>query len=252
MSALKIGDRQLNSDQIVSALVQYKLLEPLVGQVLLDQVIEQVPLSEKELVSALGGDTQSEIPDLQEFVAQWCQQMEVTPVYFKGVILRELRVQKFKQLHFAGQIEAEFLRLKPEFDQVEFSLLQLTDLALAQELYFHLRDDGADFETIARQYSEGYSPGRSGGRVGPVSMAELPPEVVKLFRGGQGEQPMVCAPIKVGECFWIVRLEKLIAARLTDEVRASLMARLYDRWLNSQVNTLMAQPGAIQMQQEPV
>jgi parvulin-like peptidyl-prolyl isomerase len=249
MSALKIGDRQLNSDQIVSALVQYKLLEPLVGQVLLDQVIEQVPLSEKELVSALGGDTQSEIPDLQEFVAQWCQQRAVTPVYFKGVILRELRVQKFKQLHFAKQIEAEFLRLKPEFDQVEFSLLQLTDLALAQELYFHLRDDGADFEAIARQYSEGYSPGRSGGRVGPVSMAELPPEVVKWFRG---RQTAVCAPIKVGECFWIVRLEKLIAARLTDAVRASLMARLYDRWLHAQVNTLMAQPGAIQMQQEPV
>jgi hypothetical protein len=244
MSALKIGDRQLNSDQIVSALVQYKLLEPLVGQVLLDQVIEQVPLSEQELVSALGGDTQSEIPDLQEFVKQWCQRMEITPVYFKGVILRELRVQKFKQIHFAGQIEAEFLRLKPEFDQVEFSLVQLTDFSLAQELYFHLRDDGADFAAIARQYSQG-----RGGRVGPVALSELPPDVVNLFRGGQ---TAVCAPIKVGECFWIVRLEKMIAARLTEAVRASLMARLYDRWLSSQVNTLMAQPGAIQMQQESV
>ncbi|NJR39986.1 MAG: peptidylprolyl isomerase [Leptolyngbyaceae cyanobacterium CSU_1_4] len=241
MSALKIGDRQLNSDQIVSALVQYKLLEPLVGQVLLDGAIEQVPLSEQELFSALGGDTHAEMPNLQEFVGQWCQQMEITPVYFKGVILRELRVQKFKQTYFANQIEAEFIRLKPEFDQVEFSLLQLADLSLAQELYFHLRDDGADFETLARQYGQG----RPGGRLGPMAMAELPPEVANLFRGGQ---TTVCTPIKVGEFFWIVRLEKLIAARLTEAVRASLMTRLYDRWLNAQVNTLMSQPGAIQMQ----
>jgi len=242
MSALKIGDRQLNSDQIVSALVQYKLLEPLVGQVLLDEVIEQVPLSEQELFSALGGDVNAEMPNLQEFVGQWCQQMEITPVYFKGVILRELRVQKFKKTHFANQIEAEFIRLKPEFDQVEFNLLQLTDLSLAQELYFHLRDDGADFETLARQYGQG----RPGGRLGPMTMSALPPEVANLFQGGQ---TAVSAPIKVGDCFWIVRLEKLIAARLTEVVRANLMTGLYDRWLKVQVNTLMSQPGAIQMQQ---
>jgi hypothetical protein len=241
MSALKIGDRQLNSDQIVSALVQYKLLEPLVGQVLLDQVIEQVPLSEQELVRALGGGDNAEIPDLQEFVSRWCQKMEVTPVYFKGVILRELRVQKFKQIQFANQIEAEFLRLKPEFDQVEFSLLQLTDLSLAQELFFHLRDDGGDFETLVRQYNAD----RPSSRLGPLPISQLPPPVVNLFRGGQ---TTVCAPIKVDECFWIVRLEKFIAARLTEAVRAGLMTRLYDRWLNAQVNTLMSQPGAIQMQ----
>jgi parvulin-like peptidyl-prolyl isomerase len=238
MSALKIGDRQLNSDQIVSALVQYKLLEPLVGQVLLDEVIEQVPITEPELFQALGGG--AELPeDLNAFINQWCQQKDVAPAYFKGVILRELRVEKFKQLQFAHQIEAEFLRLKPEFDQVEFDLLQLSDQALAQELYFHLRDDGGDFAQLARLYG-------GQGRVGPIAMSALPAEVANLLRRGQ--EGAIASPIRVGESFWIVRLEKLIAARLTDAVRAQLMNGLYDRWLRAQVSRLMSQPGAIQMQ----
>jgi hypothetical protein len=242
MSALKIGDRHLDSEQIVSALVQYKLLEPLVGQVLLDEVIAHVPLSEQELLSALGrtdlGRTENAEEDLQEFVNHWCQQMNVTPAYFKGVVLRELRVEKFKQMEFAPQIEPEFLRLKSEFDQVEFSLLQLSDLALAQELYFHLRDDGADFEPLARQYG-------GGGKVGPMSLSALPQGVAGWFRSGRSG---VCEPIAVGECFWIVRLEKFIAASLTDAVRLSLMNRLYDRWLSSRVAQFMTQPGAVQMQ----
>jgi hypothetical protein len=242
MSALKIGDRQLNSDQIVSALVQYKLLEPLVGQVLLDEVIEKVPITEPELFRALGG-AEAELPeDFNEFVAQWCERMAIAPAYFKGVILRELRVEKFKQMQFAHQVEAEFLRMKPEFDQVEFCLLQLSDLPLAQELYFHLRDDGGDFEQLARLYGSG----RTCGRVGPVALSGLPTEVVSLLRSGQ--EGVICAPIKVGECFWIIRLEKLIAASLTEAVRDKLMNGLYDRWLRAQISTLMSQPGAIQMQ----
>jgi parvulin-like peptidyl-prolyl isomerase len=239
MSALKIGDRQLNSEQIVSALVQYKLLEPLVGQVLLDQVIEQVPITEPELFRALGGEA-TELPeDLNAFVAEWCQQKAVAPAYFKGVILRELRVEKFKQLQFAHQIEAEFLRLKPEFDQVEFDLLQLPDQALAQELYFHLRDDGGDFERLAKRYG-------GQGRVEAIAMSALPAEVASFLRSCQ--PGVVSTPLPVGEKFWIVRLEKLTAARLTDAVRTSLMNGLYDRWLRTQVNQLMTQPGAIQMQ----
>jgi parvulin-like peptidyl-prolyl isomerase len=246
MSALKIGDRQLNGDQIVSALVQYKLLEPLVAQVLLDEVIEQIPISNQELFRALGGAADAALPEnLQEFAEQWCQKNNVTPAYFNSVVLRELRVEKFKQINFGEQVESEFLRTKAEFDQVEYWLLRVTDKSLAQELYFHLRDDGADFERLARQYSLG-NERHSGGRIGPVSLSTLPAPIATLFRGDPvGE---VHSPITVGDRFWIVRLERLVSARLTDSLRTNLINQLYDRWLRSRVNALMSQPGAIRMQ----
>lgn len=246
MSVLKIGDRLLDGDQVISALVQYKLLEPLVGQVLLDAVLNDVPLSHLEVFQVLMGDRQSEPPaDFQQFFSQWCQQNDVTPAYFTGVILRELRIKKLKQQLFASQVESEFLRQKVHLDQVEYSLIQCSELLLAQELYFQLRDDGADFASLAQRYSIGPE-AETGGWIGPVALSSLPFEIVTLFRGGQSQT--VYGPFPVDDRFWVVRLEHLHKARLTDITRADLMNRLYDQWLNAQVQKFIATPGAIAVQ----
>lgn len=247
-NGLKIGNRLFTGDQIISALVQYKLLEPLVGQVLLDDVIQEVLLSKQELFDALAGATEASLPeDFESFILQWCENKGVAPDYFNAVLLRELRVEKFKQLYFSAQVESEFLRSKSTFDQVEFSLIQLTDLALAQELYFHLRDDGADFARLAQLYSLG-GERETEGWIGPVPMSNLPVEIATLFRNGQ--TGILYGPVPVADRFWVVRLERLTAARLTESTRANLMNHLYERWLQSQVRTLMTTPGTIAVQSQ--
>jgi hypothetical protein len=248
-SCLKIGNRLLDGDQIISALVQYKLLETLVGQLLLDEVLKEIPLSKHEVFYALVGVTDALVPeDFEGFISQWCQHEGYTPEYFKGVVVRELRVQKFKQLRFADQVESEFLRTKADLDQVEYSLIQLTDLALAQEVYFQLRDDGAEFAHLAQQYSLG-SERQTGGWVGPVSMSTLPVEIAMLFRH---QQPgIVYGPVPVGNEFWIARLEQFSAARLTEATRTTLINRLYNQWLQTQVKAVLGTPGAIAVQSTP-
>lgn len=245
-NSLKIGNRLFTGDQIISALVQYKLLEPLVGHVLLDDVIQEVLLSKQELFEALVGATDTPLPEnFESFVAQWCENKGVAPDYFNAVLLRELRVEKFKQLYFSEQVESEFLRSKSTYDQVEYSLIQHTNLALAQELYFHLRDDGADFSRLAQLYSLGQER-ETEGWIGPVPMSTLPVEVANLLR--HGKIGTIYGPVPVADRFWIVRLERLTAARLTEATRANLMNHLYDRWLQSQVKKLMATPGTIAVQ----
>lgn len=248
-NCLKIGHRLLDGDQIISALVRYKLLETLVGQVLLDEVLQEVTLSREEVFYTLMGATDAAIPeDFEGFVTQWCKIKGVTIEYFKAVVLRELRLEKFKQANFADRLESEFLRIKSELDEVEYSLIQLNDLSLAQELYFQLRDDGVDFAQLARQYSSG-SERQTGGWIGPVQMSTLPIEVAALFRNGQ--EGAVYGPVPVADGFWLVRLERLIAARLTAATRVSLMNRLYSQWLNAQVKAMIATPGMIAVQANP-
>lgn len=243
---LKIGNRLLNSDDIIAALVQYKLLESLIGHILLDGILQQVPLSKQELFSALVGGTNSPVPeDFEGFLTQWCQQQGITPTYFNSVLLRELRVQKFKQLQFTHQVESEFLRAKSDFDQVEYSLIQLTDLSFAQEIYFHLRDDAADFTQLAQCYSLG--PERqTGGWIGPVAMSTLPVEIAELLRRGHSGD--VFGPVPIANRYWIVRLEQLNLVRLTETMRVQLVDRLYTRWLQAQIKTCIAAPGMIAVQ----
>lgn len=247
---LKIGDRLLDGDQIISSLVRYKLLETMVGQILLDDVLQNIPLSKQELFYTLFGNTEIPVPDdFDGFISQWCQFKGVTLDYFKSVVLRELQVQKFKQLQFADQVESEFLRSKADLDQVEYSLIQLNNLSMAQELYFQLRDDGADFTQLAQQYSLG--PERlTGGWVGPVPLSTLPIEVVTLFRN----EPVgvVYGPVPVGDCFWVVRLEQFTAARLTEATRNDLINRLYNQWLHAQIRVMTNTPGTIAIQTNAV
>ncbi|WP_416673284.1 peptidylprolyl isomerase [Egbenema bharatensis] len=245
-NCLKIGNRLLDGDQIISALVKYKLLEPLVGQILLDEMIKNVPLSKQELFQRLVGAANAPLPDdFNQFLIQWCQHQGVTPTYFENVLLRDLRIEKFKQVRFANQVESEFLRHKSDFDQIEYSLIQLTDLALAQELYFQLRDDDADFARLAQQFSIGHER-QTGGWIGPVSLSTLPIEAATLLRsGGAG---VIYGPIPVADRFWLIRLERLMMARLTSATRANLIDRLYHQWLQTQVKAFIASPQSIAVQ----
>lgn len=243
---LKIGNRHLDSDQIIAALVQYNLLKTLVGQVLLDEVLKEINLSKQELFHALSGSADLDIPeDFESFLNQWCQQHNTTIDYFNTVLLRDLRLEKFKQLYFAHRIESEFLQTKSALDQVEYSLVQVDELSLAQELYFLLRDDKVSFTQIARQYSLG-SEKQTGGWVGPVSLSALPAEIAALFSNRQiGE---IYGPIPVADRFWIVRLDQLTLSRLTETTRTHLINCLFDRWLDAQVRSLIATPGTIAVQ----
>ncbi len=244
-SSLKVGDRLFNSEQIISALVQYKLLDPLVGQVILDQAIQSIDLSIEEVFYSLSGSAESPVPeDFNGFLTQWCQKQEVTTSYLENVLLRDLRIEKFKQVHFASQVEAEFLRVKSELDQVEYSLMQLPDLALATELYFQLRDDAADFAQMAQKYSLG-DERHTGGWIGLVPFSALPIEVATIFR--QVEVGTICEPITIAERVYLVRLERLIPARLTEATQAQLINRMHSQWLQSQVKALLATPNAIEV-----
>ncbi|HEY9654812.1 MAG TPA: peptidylprolyl isomerase [Crinalium sp.] len=243
---LKIGDRLLDGDQIISALIRYKLLETMVGQILMDEVLQNVPLSKQEVFHTLFGNTEVPVPDdFDGFISQWCQLKGVTLDYFKSVVLRELQLQKFKQLRFGDQVESEFLRCKAEMDQVEYSLIQITNLSLAQELYFQLRDDGADFAQLAQQYSVGRERLTSGW-VGPVPLATLSIEVAALFRSEQ--IGTIYGPVPVADSFWVVRLERFTAARLTEATRADVINRLYNQWLQAQIRAMTQTPGTIAVQ----
>ncbi|MCY7277953.1 MAG: peptidylprolyl isomerase [Phormidesmis sp. CAN_BIN44] len=202
----------------------------------------------QEVFYMLVGVTDTPIPDdFESFLTQWCQQKGITLDYFKAVMMRGWQLQKFKRLRFADQVESEFLRSKSDLDRVEYSLIQLDDLALAQEIYFQLRDDGVEFAPLAQQYSLG-SERRTGGWVGPVALSGLPISIANLFRNQQ--TGIVHTPVSINDRVWVVRLERFIAARLTEETRTTVIDRLYDQWLQIQVQTVIDTPGAIAVQSD--
>jgi parvulin-like peptidyl-prolyl isomerase len=241
-TGLRIGDRVLPPNQLITALIQYKLMDALIGQVLLDEAIQAIAISPEEVWQWVTRSTVTPPPEqIEAALAQWCADQGITSTYFEAVVLREWRVEKFKQQYFADHLESEFLHTKAWFDQVVYSLVQVNDAALALELYYQVRDDSVPFAALAA-YSAG-SEREAAGYVGPVPLATVPTELRPLLQPGQ--EGLVQKPRPIGDRYWVVRLEQFIPARLTESTRHTLTNRLFDHWLQAKVAALRSIPDAI-------
>lgn len=246
-TGLRIGNLQLSGDQIISVLVGYGLLEPLLRGVLIDTAIKNVELAPADLIKVLPDLHPTDLSPEQfgTYLTDWCTCNQIEASQFEWNYLRNARIEKFKQLVFVDRVEAEFVRRKLDLDQVEYSMIRVRDPNLAQELFLMIRDDGVEFEQLARQYSEG-SERESAGYMGTFALSQVPTAFLDLFRIGVPKQ--IWNPIQLEDWAYLIRLERLRSASFTDAMRVWLIDQLYAEWLQVQVTTLLTTPNAIAIQ----
>ncbi|MBD0386053.1 MAG: peptidylprolyl isomerase [Nostoc sp. C3-bin3] len=85
---------------------------------------------------------------------------------------------------------------------------------------------------VARTFSKG-SEAKSGGIIGPVELGTLSPNLAGLLRSSQSGQ--LWSPQPSAEGYVIVRLKKLIPARLDESMRQRLLNELFEAWLQEQM-----------------
>ena len=167
----------------------------------------------------------------------------MTATQFLDLATRNLRIEKFKQATWETQLESHFRQLKPKFDQVIYSLIRLRSPEVAQELYFRLVEGEQSFAELAKQYSQG-AEAQTGGLMGPVALSTPHPQLARILSVSQPGQ--LLPPSKLGDWWVIVRLEKLISARLDEPMRQRLLNELFSTWLQEQLQqTFQPQPVAI-------
>lgn len=162
----------------------------------------------------------------------WLQQQGVTAEQFEAWMSRELTIRKFQHVQWGRKLTSYFLQRKHQLDRVVCSLIYLKDKNIAQELYFRIAEGEAPFAEVARVYSQG-AEAQMGGRVGPVELGKLHPDLARLFYGGRPGQ--LWTPIMIGEWVVIARLEESLPVRLDESMRQSLLNELLEAWLQDQL-----------------
>ncbi|MGD1899097.1 MAG: peptidylprolyl isomerase [Phormidesmis sp.] len=233
-SAIQIGAKSMDTPTLVQKLLQYRLLEKLVKETVIDDLIEQVSCDPD---AALETFCQRRKLDTAELRQAWCKQEHLSPDQMKVEAIREFRLAQFKENTWGDRIQTFFLQRKAQLDRVVYSLIRVKSAEVAQELYFRLCDDGEGFSDIAKQYSEGKE-AQTGGLVGPVEISVPHPTIGKMLQ--VSEENQLWAPVRIGDWMVIVRFEKRIPAQLDESMR--------QRLLQEQFHTLLQQ----QMQASPV
>ena len=219
-------------------LARFSLLKPLVEQMVINEAIAQVEVSQEQLEQARLGLLDQRGYDGME---RWAELLDELGRPEQEVLerLRDgIRRRSFMRERFAPKAEARFLERKNELDQVVYSLLRLENSFLARELYLQIESGESNFADLAKRYAEG--PERNtNGIVGPVSLTQAHPTLVEKLRVAQ--PGVLLEPFRIAEWWLVVRLERYSPATFTDEVSDQMCREMFDVWIDEETTAILSQ-----------
>ncbi|HEY9887079.1 MAG TPA: peptidylprolyl isomerase, partial [Candidatus Obscuribacterales bacterium] len=228
MDLLKVGDRILQSDELIPLLSQTNLLSRVIEEIIIEGAIADIDLTAEEIQAAEADFCQRNKISSPEEANAWAQQQYGTPDLIRTTATREKKLAKFKDQTFGREVDSYFLQRKSRLDRVLYSLIRTTQVGLAQELYFRIHDDGQSFAELAKEYSEGQE-AKTGGLIGPVELSVPHPALAGLLSVSKPGQ--IWPPKRIGEWYVVVRLEKFLPAQMDEPTRQRLLDEMFQTWM---------------------
>jgi parvulin-like peptidyl-prolyl isomerase len=228
----------LTTDTILPLLGRYQMLSQLQREMTIDQAIADIICTPEEVANARQQFCQQRQISTESALQGWLKNHYLTPEALDTLVVRSLRIEKFKQQTWENHLESYFLKRKRQLDRLVYLLLRTRDSYLAQELYLRIQGKEQSFVDLAREYSQG-SEAQTGGFVGPVEAGTLHPGMVqRLITSQPGE---LLTPMRLGDWIVIVQLEKIIPAQLDMAMRQRLLNELFENWLTERMSDRFSQ-----------
>ena len=218
------SSRLLNPDQ-VELLAQHRMIKPLLRQMVIAELAEQVPTPDEAGGQALASFMQEQGIETEEQLTAFLRLNLLHRQELEQQLIQPLRLQRYVADQFLPKAEARFLQRKTQLDRVVYSLLRLEDAGLARELYLRINEGESDFAELAARYAEG--PERTTrGVVGPVPLMQAHPVLAERLR--TGTPGLLMEPFRIEKWWLVVRLETYSPATLDDDTAQQMARELFE------------------------
>jgi parvulin-like peptidyl-prolyl isomerase len=231
----RLSQNLISGEEIIGLLQQYGMLPQLQRELIIDAELASIDCTAEEIFSAYKAFYHHHQIKSDDDRATWLQQNNFTLAQFEHLILRTIKLDRFKQERFAGKVDSYFLQRKSQLDRATYSLLRVRDIYLAQELFFRLQAEETTFSELVYQYSQGQE-AETGGSIGPHELSIPHPTLAQKICSLKPGQ--LAPPLQVADWFVVVRLDKYFPAQLDKQMRERLIEELYNRWIQQQLNQL--------------
>ena len=201
----------------------------------LDEIVSVIELPAELEKQLIRGYVESQGVKSDADLASWLQRKRLSFDDLRYFATKGRRLQQWLTRRYREEAELRFLERKLDLDQVVYSLLQLPDQGLAEELHQRLREGEADFPALAA-LSQG--PERqTRGQVGPVALTAGPAEIVAKLRVSRPGQ--LWPPFALKQHWCVMRFEQLLPAQLDGATRGRMIEELFQVWFKQRVQLLM-------------
>ncbi len=231
----RLAQNVISGEEVVGLLHQYGLMSQLQRELMIDAELESIECTAEEILSAYKAFYHHQHISSDEDRAIWLDRNHFTLSQFEKLIIRTVKLDRFKCETFGRQVDSYFLQTKSQLDRASYSLLRVKDFHLAQELFFRLQAGEATFPELVTQYSQGQE-AETGGLIGPHELSIPHPTLAQKIRSLNPGQ--LAAPLQVADWFVVIRLEHYFPAQLNEKMRERLSDELYERWIQNQLNQL--------------
>ncbi|MGK7936926.1 MAG: peptidylprolyl isomerase [Xenococcaceae cyanobacterium] len=230
---LEIGERVYTSEDLIPLLSEYQILPKLAQEIIVDEAIANIECSPEEKTLAHNQFYQQHQLITEEQVQSWLQQQGMTSQQLEKMLLKKLRLDKFKESTWGDEVESYFAQRKTQLDRVVYSLIRTNKAEIAQELYFRIQEKENSFRELAMEYSQG-SEAQTGGLIGPVEINAPHPKIAQLLSTMKPGQ--IVPPTRIGEWIVIIRLENYLSAELDAPMRQRMLDSMFKEWLNGEIS----------------
>jgi parvulin-like peptidyl-prolyl isomerase len=242
--ALQIGNSQIPCDRVLQQLYDAQLLPQLLREIVIDELIDRV-----------AGDYQIDLtPTPEEFERLSAQVAEITPFQgmnadqIEAITLRTLKLHKFKQAGWGHKVSGYYQSVQHQLYRVSYSILQVEDGLIAQEVFFRVQSGEQSFAELAVQYSQDPS-AKKGGLVGPMLSRDLSPAIAQVL---QQLSPGQLSPLfQIERNYGFIRLNELTPPQLDENMHQVLLDELFESWIQAQIANEFGADGDISIGTEP-
>ena len=218
------------TDAIYERLSKSELLPQLLREMIIDEILADGAI-----------DLDGKIPYNRDEFAESCERLgklagnkELNQLQLYKIVDRDLRLKKLKYARWHSRVYSYYLKHKSRFDRVEFSLMGVTDLGLAEELFFRVQQGEQSFAKLAFKYSKAES-ARDGGKISSNDLGQTHP---RIFPHLASLRPSEMSSIfTLDNLYVFIRLEGYISAELSDELNQILIDELFEAWIQQQIST---------------
>jgi len=219
--------------ECIELLHKNRLLKPLISAELLKEELSNI-IIESELKDDIVKNFTKKLglSDKNSYDL-WLAKNSMNKTEFENLALKELKIQRFCQKNLDHKIEQHFLERKAKLDIVVYSLIRVSSIYIARELFSRLVHKEDEFGDLAESYSDGIEK-NTRGVIGPCTLDKAHPKLAQLLRSS--EPGKISGPCQIDNYFVIIRLESYTSAKLDDFMREKMGIELFEKLLDSRVN----------------
>ena len=181
-----------------------------------DQTLYQQGFLRKERISS---------PEELNF---WLTTQDISEPQLSRQLFYSLQLEQFKHSKYSSQVENQFLENKSNLDKVMYSMIRTKQRAKCYELYLRITEEEDSFADLASEFSEGVEQ-QVNGLIGPLELGTINVAIAERLR--VSKQGQLWEPFQQDGWWVLLRLEKLLPAKLDDSMKRRIIDDLHNNWI---------------------